>query len=116
MGLMLVSRCRLLSLMLFCLKFNVLPRLEKTKTNARPQRETTRRNALSRLGGPLANLPHPLKQSFLSGQTTFEEVETVAGANGGLGPTMNLNSCAACHVNTAVGGTSLYATPQSCDE
>jgi CxxC motif-containing protein (DUF1111 family) len=30
----------------------------------------------------------------------------VAGANGGLGPTMNLNSCAACHVNPAVGGTS----------
>jgi CxxC motif-containing protein (DUF1111 family) len=45
-------------------------------------------------------------QSFNSGQTTFEAVETVAGANGGLGPTMNLNSCSGCHINPAVGGTS----------
>jgi CxxC motif-containing protein (DUF1111 family) len=57
-------------------------------------------------GGPLPNLPDPLTQSFLSGQTTFKEVEMVAGANGGLGPTMNLNSCAGCHVNPAIGGTS----------
>jgi CxxC motif-containing protein (DUF1111 family) len=65
-----------------------------------------RNDGLAGAGGPLPNLPDPLTQSFLSGQTTFEEVETVAGANGGLGPTMNLNSCAACHVNPAIGGTS----------
>jgi len=65
-----------------------------------------RNDELAGAGGPLPNLPAPLTQLFLSGQATFEEVETVAGANGGLGPTMNLNSCAACHANPAVGGTS----------
>jgi hypothetical protein len=74
-----------------------------------PQRASDpgiRNDGLAGAGGPLPNLPDPLTQSFLSGQTIFEEVETVAGANGGLGPTMNLNSCAACHVNPAIGGTS----------
>jgi CxxC motif-containing protein (DUF1111 family) len=65
-----------------------------------------RNDGLTGAGGPLPNLPDPLTQSFLSGQTTFETVETVSGANGGLGPTMNLNSCAGCHVNPAIGGTS----------
>ncbi|HUB65749.1 MAG TPA: di-heme oxidoredictase family protein [Methylocella sp.] len=57
-------------------------------------------------GGPLPNLPDSLTKMFLSGQNIFEEVETVAGSSGGLGPTMNLNSCAGCHVNPAIGGTS----------
>src|SRR5271168_950 len=65
-----------------------------------------RNDGVAGAGGPLPNLPTPLKQSFLSGQTTFEEVETVTGASGGLGPAMNLNSCAGCHVNPAIGGTS----------
>src|SRR5580692_2724796 len=82
--------------------------------NARdPSDPGIRNDGLAGAGGMLQNLPDPLKQSFLSGQTTFEAVETVAGANGGLGPTMNLNSCAACHVNPAVGGTSpLTGNPQ----
>jgi CxxC motif-containing protein (DUF1111 family) len=65
-----------------------------------------RQDGLPGAGGPVRNLPTPLRQLFFSGLTTFEQVETVAGANGGLGPTMNLNSCAGCHQNPAVGGTS----------
>ena len=62
-----------------------------------------RNDGLAGAGGPLPNLPHPLTQSFHSGQATFEKVDAVAD---GLGPTMNLNSCAGCHVNPAIGGTS----------
>ncbi len=62
-----------------------------------------RNDGLAGAGGPLPSLPDPLTQSFLSGQTIFEEVDAVAD---GLGPTINLNSCAACHVNPAIGGTS----------
>src|SRR5271163_3795515 len=65
-----------------------------------------RNDGLAGAGGPLPNLPGPLTQLFLAARTNFEEVETVAGANGGFGPTMNLNSCAGCHVNPAIGGTS----------
>ncbi len=65
-----------------------------------------RNDGLPGAGGPLPNLTGPLTQSFLSGQTTFEDIETVTGNNGGLGPAMNLNSCAGCHVNPAIGGTS----------
>jgi len=65
-----------------------------------------RQDGLPGAGGPVPNLPTPLTQLFLSGQTTFEKVETLVGANGGLGPTMNLNSCAGCHQSPVVGGTS----------
>ena len=65
-----------------------------------------RQDGLPGAGGPVPSLPTPLTQLFLSGRITFEQVETVAGASGGLGPTMNLNSCAGCHQNPAIGGTS----------
>src|ERR1700731_1077774 len=48
-----------------------------------------RNDGLAGAGGPFPNLPHPLTQSFHSGQTTFEEVATAAA---GLGPTMKLTS------------------------
>ena len=65
-----------------------------------------RQDGLPGAGGPVPNLPTPLTQLFLAGLATFKEVETVAGANGGLGPTMNLNACSGCHQSPAVGGTS----------
>src|SRR5580700_3413351 len=78
--------------------------------NARdPSDPGIRNDGMAGAGGMLQGPPPlsgPLMQSFNSGQTTFEAVETVAGANGGLGPTMNLNSCSGCHINPAVGGTS----------
>lgn len=48
-------------------------------------------------------------QTFTKGLNTFQQVETVAT---GLGPRFNLDSCAGCHANPAVGGTSPEVNPQ----
>jgi CxxC motif-containing protein (DUF1111 family) len=55
-----------------------------------------------------------------AGQNLFEEVKSVTGtpldANGfptiGLGPRFNGESCASCHAQPAVGGTSPFTNPQ----
>ena len=54
-------------------------------------------------GGEIANLTGTQHDFFVSGLGTFNEVDVVAG---GLGPRMNLDSCAGCHAQPAVGGTS----------
>jgi len=46
---------------------------------------------------------------FNASQTTFAEVDAVPD---GLGPRMNLDSCAGCHAQPAVGGTSPFVNPQ----
>ena len=46
---------------------------------------------------------------FFDGKADFEEVEAVAD---GLGPRMNLDSCAGCHAQPATGGTSPFVNPQ----
>ena len=48
---------------------------------------------------------------FLEAKEVFQEVDSVSGAvageeGSGLGPTFNANSCASCHAQPAVGGTS----------
>jgi len=48
--------------------------------------------------------------SFTDAKATFMEVDTVSG---GLGPRFNLDSCAGCHAQPAVGGTSPFTNPQS---
>src|SRR5262249_15603295 len=47
---------------------------------------------------------------FNDGLATFNEVDTIAG--GGLGPRFNMNSCAGCHAQPAVGGSSPSVNPQ----
>src|SRR3989475_5376168 len=47
--------------------------------------------------------------SFIDAKATFMEVDTVSG---GLGPRFNLDSCAGCHAQPAVGGTSPFTNPQ----
>ena len=47
--------------------------------------------------------------SFTDAKATFMEVDTVSG---GLGPRFNLDSCAGCHAQPAVGGTSPFTNPQ----
>jgi len=60
-------------------------------------------------GGAIAGLtPNQLK-FFQAGQLTFAEQEAVAD---GLGPTMNLDSCAGCHMQPAMGGSSPPVNPQ----
>ncbi len=60
-------------------------------------------------GAPIAGLTQTELAAFNAGKDDFEEVEKAAD---GLGPTMNLDSCAGCHLHPAVGGTSPAVNPQ----
>ena len=60
-------------------------------------------------GAPIAELTKTELAFFNAGKEDFEEEEK---ADEGLGPTMNLNSCAGCHLQPAVGGTSPAVNPQ----
>src|SRR5215813_15446005 len=60
-------------------------------------------------GGPIAGLTARELVFFAAGKDEFEEVEVVAD---GLGPRMNLDSCAGCHAQPATGGTSPFVNPQ----
>jgi CxxC motif-containing protein (DUF1111 family) len=65
-------------------------------------------------GSPLAsvaaNNPVGSLAFFNDALEAFEEVDTIA--DGGLGPRFNENSCAVCHAQPAVGGTSPAVNPQ----
>ncbi|HEY2627999.1 MAG TPA: di-heme oxidoredictase family protein [Usitatibacter sp.] len=60
-------------------------------------------------GGPIPGLTPTELLFFTSSKLTFEEVEDVTD---GLGPTMNMNSCAGCHAAPATGGSSPPVNPQ----
>src|SRR6266404_3622881 len=60
-------------------------------------------------GAPIAGLTAAELTFFERGKTEFEEAD---GTDEGLGPTMNLDSCAGCHAQPATGGTSPFANPQ----
>jgi CxxC motif-containing protein (DUF1111 family) len=60
-------------------------------------------------GGPLPGLSANQVAFFTAAQANFQEVDTFAN---GLGPRMNLNSCAGCHAQPAVGGSSPATNPQ----
>jgi CxxC motif-containing protein (DUF1111 family) len=60
-------------------------------------------------GAPIAGLTGTELAFFNAGKDEFEEDE---GVEDGLGPTMNLGSCAGCHLQPAVGGTSPAENPQ----
>ena len=66
-------------------------------------------------GGPFSTLS-PLEMAFFNrGRDSFQEVQSVSGkieAGTGLGPRFNLNSCAGCHAQPALGGTSPSVNPQ----
>ena len=60
-------------------------------------------------GDPLPGLsPHELEY-FNAGKADFEEAED---ADEGIGPRMNLDSCAGCHSQPAIGGSSPAVNPQ----
>ena len=54
-------------------------------------------------GQPLSSLNSSQLLYYQDGQTRFQRVEQVAN---GLGPTYNSNSCASCHAQPALGGSS----------
>jgi hypothetical protein len=60
-------------------------------------------------GGALADLSASEFALFTAGKQDFEEAETIAE---GLGPRMNLDSCAGCHAQPSTGGTSPAVNPQ----
>jgi CxxC motif-containing protein (DUF1111 family) len=60
-------------------------------------------------GDPIAGLTDRQKEFFFAGQVAFKEVDGVAE---GLGPRMNLDSCAGCHAQPVTGGTSPFVNPQ----
>ena len=60
-------------------------------------------------GGPIAGLTANELAFFTAGKTDFEESEAVPD---GLGPTMNLDGCGACHAQPATGGSSPAVNPQ----
>jgi len=73
-------------------------------------------------GGPLAsvaaNNPAGSLAFFNDALDTFKEVDSVSGtieAGSGLGPRFNSRSCAFCHAQPAVGGTSPSVNPQVSD-
>ena len=60
-------------------------------------------------GDPLADLTSSELRLFNVGLEDFEEEEDIPD---GLGPRMNLDGCAGCHLQPAVGGTSPDLNPQ----
>ncbi len=60
-------------------------------------------------GGPIAGLSDSEGKFFEAGLGDFAEAD---GANEGLGPRMNLDSCSGCHMQPEVGGTSPFVNPQ----
>ena len=65
------------------------------------------------LSSVLSNSPSGILAFFTDGQTRFQEVESVSGgANNGLGPRFNSNSCSSCHAQPSVGGTGAATNPQ----
>ena len=66
----------------------------------------------------LATVSCDILNFFNDGLDRFEEVDSVSGtieAGIGLGPRFNSRSCAFCHANPAVGGTSPATNPQVTD-
>jgi CxxC motif-containing protein (DUF1111 family) len=68
-------------------------------------------------GGYYPTLDATEQAFFTAARARFQEIDSVSGtapgeAGVGLGPTFNANSCAACHAQPAVGGTSPAVNPQ----
>jgi CxxC motif-containing protein (DUF1111 family) len=66
-------------------------------------------------GGAASGLGADYTALFTAAREKFAEIDSVSGAvageeGKGLGPTFNANSCASCHAQPAVGGTSPHPT------
>ena len=67
------------------------------------------RGGVAGAGTPISGLTPNQRTFFEAGKEDFEEAEEVAD---GLGPTMNLDGCASCHMQPSVGGTSPFVNSQ----
>ncbi|HEX2710970.1 MAG TPA: di-heme oxidoredictase family protein, partial [Candidatus Acidoferrales bacterium] len=69
-------------------------------------------------GGPLPGMTTDEVAFFNGAREVFKEVDSVSGtieSGSGLGPRFNSRSCAFCHAQPDVGGTSPFTNPQMAD-
>ena len=78
-------------------------------TTAHAQVDPGVRGGTAGAGLPFADLTNNEHAFFDAGQEDFEEAE---GVGEGMGPRFNLDGCAGCHLQPAVGGTSPAVNPQ----
>ena len=104
-----IKTARLASALTFVLLF--LAGMAFTQTD--PGVQSGNRGTGAALSSVLSNSPSGILAFFTDGQTRFQEVETVSGgANVGLGPRFNSNSCSSCHAQPTLGGTGAATNPQ----
>src|SRR5580658_5911624 len=70
------------------------------------QQDPGPRTGAAGAGGPYPTLNSYELYFFNQALLRLQEVDTVQGTNSGLGPTFNGNSCAMCHAQPALGGSS----------
>jgi len=74
------------------------------------------RGGVAGAGGPIAGLSTNELTSFNVGADAFQEEASVTGSvpgtEAGLGPRFNMTSCAGCHAQPAIGGSSPASNPQ----
>jgi len=76
---------------------------------AQAQKDPGPRGGPSGTGGPYDSLNAAEQSEFGAAMKTFMEVDSVSGtieSGAGLGPTFNGNSCAQCHAQPTIGGSS----------
>src|SRR6185295_12200252 len=78
-------------------------------TTAHAQVDPGVRGGAAAAGSPFADLTTNERSFFDVGLEDFEEAE---GVGEGMGPRFNLDGCAGCHLQPAVGGTSPAVNPQ----
>jgi CxxC motif-containing protein (DUF1111 family) len=78
-------------------------------TTAQAQVDPGVRGGTPAAGLPFADLTNNEHAFFAAGQEDFAEAE---GVGEGMGPRFNLDGCAGCHLQPAVGGTSPAVNPQ----
>src|SRR2546421_11398333 len=63
-------------------------------------------------GGPIDGISDNERKFFEAGLVAFTEIQDVQGDDPGLGPRFNLDNCAGCHAQPAIGGSSPFVNPQ----
>jgi CxxC motif-containing protein (DUF1111 family) len=85
-----------------------------TEAQTDPGVQSDNRGTGAALSSVLANDNVGILTFFNDGQTRFQEIESVSGgANNGLGPRFNSNSCSSCHAQPAIGGSGPASNPQA---
>ncbi len=87
-----------------------------TATIVHAQHDPGPRRGDAGAGGPITGLNGNESASFGAGVDAFQEVASVTGSvpgtEAGLGPRFNMTSCAGCHAQPAMGGSSPGSNPQ----